>query len=122
MELVVWNAARRLAVLVFGALTLLGAAVVYDRRLGLLPGALGGLALALLLISLVPLLRASQFLRAMSLPPKAPPAALVYRANPVGRSLEAVDRAERAVTHQAAVAFLLLALAGALAVVAAAAR
>jgi len=122
VELVVWNAARRLAVLVSGALALLGAAVAYDRRLGVLSGATAGLALALLLVALVPLLRASQFLRTMTVPPKTPAPSMVYRANPTAGDTDERDRVERSATHQSAVAFLLLALAGSLAVVAAAAR
>lgn len=119
MELVVWNAARRLAVLVTCALALVAVPFVRDARIGLLPAFSGGLALALLVVAILPLLRASRLLRVAHRPPKIPPAAMVYRANSVE---EDRDPAERSATHQAALALMLLALAGALTVVAAAAR
>lgn len=119
MELVVWNAARRLAVLVACALALVAVPFVRDARIGLLPAFSGGLALALLAVAVLPLLRASRLLRVAHRPPKTPPAAMVYRAN---SAEEDRDPAERSATHQAALALMLLALAGALTVVAAAAR
>jgi hypothetical protein len=119
VEVVVWNAARRLAALVMGALSVLAIAGVSDERIRPLSAATGGLALALLLVSLLPLARASRSLRAMNRLPEQPPVRRVYRENP---SYEDCELAEREATRQAAVAFLLLALAGGLAVVAAAAR
>ena len=119
MELVVWNAARRLAVLVGCALALVAIPFVRDARIGLLPAASGGLALALLGIALLPLVRASRLLREVRRPPKTPRTAMVYRASAAD---EDRDPEERSATHQAAMALMLLALAGALTVVAAAAR
>ena len=119
MELVVWNAARRLAVLVVCALVLVSVPFVRDARIGLLPAASGGLALLLLGVALLPLVRASRLLREAQRPPKTPPAAMVYRAS---STEEDRDPEERLATHQAAVALMLLAMAGALTVVAAAAR
>jgi len=119
VELVVWNAARRLAILVVCALALVAVPFVRDARIGLLPAASGGLALLLLGVALLPLYRASQLLREAHRPPKAPAAAMVYRAS---AAEEDRDPEERSATHQAAVALMLLALAGALTVVAAAAR
>ena len=119
VELVVWNAARRLAVLVVCALVLVSVPFVRDARIGLLPAASGGLALALLGVALLPLVRASRLLREARRPPKTPPAAMVYRAS---ATEEDRDPEERSATHQAAMALMLLALAGALTVVAAAAR
>jgi hypothetical protein len=119
VELVVWNAARRLAVLVLGALILASVPFVRDARIGLLPAASGGLAMALLVVALLPLTRASRLLREAHRPPKPPPAALVYRAS---AGEEDRDPEERSATHQAAVALMLLALAGAFTIVAAAAR
>ena len=119
MELVVWNAARRLAVLVVCALALVAVPFVRDARIGVLPAASGGLALTLLVLALLPLTRASRLLRQARRPPKLPPAALVYRAS---AGEEDRDPEERSATHQAAVALMLLAVAGALTVVAAAAR
>jgi hypothetical protein len=119
VELVVWNAARRLAILVVCALALVAVPFVRDARIGLLPAASGGLALALLAAAVLPLVRASRLLREAQRPPKAPPAAMVYRAS---STEEDRDPEERSATHQAAVALMLLALAAALTVVAAAAR
>ena len=119
VELVVWNAARRLAVLVGCALVLVSVPFVRDPRIGVLPAASGGLALVLLGVALLPLLRASRLLREARRPPKPPPAAMVYR---VRSTEEDRDPEERSATHQAAVALMLLAMAGALTVVAAAAR
>ena len=119
VELVVWNAARRLAVLVVCALALVAVPFVRDARIGVLPAASGGLALTLLVLALLPLTRASRLLRQARRPPKLPPAALVYRAS---AGEEDRDPEERSATHQAAVALMLLAVAGALTVVAAAAR
>jgi hypothetical protein len=119
VELVVWNAARRLAVLVVAALAMVAVPFVRDARIGPLPAACGGLALALFVVALLPLARATRLLRDVRQPPRRPPAALVYRASPTE---EDHDPAERAATHQAAIAFLLLALAASLTVVTAAAR
>jgi hypothetical protein len=119
MDVVIWNAARRLAALVMGALAILAITGMYDERIRPLSAATAGLALTLLVVSLVPLFRASRSRRGMNSPVRQPPAARVYRENP---SQEDRERAERAATHHGAVAFLLLALAGSLAVVAVAAR
>lgn len=119
MDLVVWNAARRLAVLVVCALILVSVPFVRDARISVLPAASGGLALVLLGVALLPLVRASRLLRDVHRAPQAPPAAMVYRAS---AGEEDRDPAERSATHQAAMALMLLALAGALTVVAAAAR
>jgi hypothetical protein len=119
VELVVWNAARRLAVLVVCALALVSVPFVRDARIGVLPAASGGVALVLLGLALLPLVRASRLLRAARRPPTTPPPAMVYRAS---SAAEDRDPEERLATHQAAVALMLLALAGALTIVAAAAR
>jgi hypothetical protein len=119
VELVVWNAARRLAVLVVCALALVSVPFVRDARISLLSAASWGLALVLLGVALLPLMRASRHLREARRPPKTPPTAMVYRTS---STEEDRDPEERSATHQAAVALMLLALAGALTVVAAAAR
>lgn len=119
MELLVWNAARKLAWLVLGALAIVSVPFAMDTRIGVLPAASGGIAVALLLVSLVPLRRAACLLRRLHAAPKLVPAAAVYRAS--ARSID-LEPEEREATHQSAVALLLLALAAALVVVAAAAR
>jgi hypothetical protein len=119
VELVVWNAARRLAVLVMGALVLVAVAFVRDGRIRGLPAVTGALAVGLFVVALRPLLRASRHLRDARRPPERPAAAMAYRA---GASVEDRDPVERSATHEAATALMLLALAGALTVVAAAAR
>ncbi|HEY3820589.1 MAG TPA: hypothetical protein VGL81_25660 [Polyangiaceae bacterium] len=119
MELVVWNAARRLAVFVVCALALVAVPFVRDARIGLLPAISGGLAMGLVLVALLRLGRASRLLREAQRPPKPTPAAMVYRS---GLGPEDRDPVERAATHQAALSLMLLAFAGALTVVAAAAR
>jgi hypothetical protein len=119
VELVVWNAARRLAILVVGALLCVAVPFVVDARIGTLPAAAGGLAVALLVAAVVPLVRARRMLHVAAQPPDAPPASEAYRAS---AKAEDLDPVERAATHHAAIAFLLLALAGSLVIVAAASR
>jgi hypothetical protein len=119
MELVVWNAARRLAWLVIGSLVCVAVPFVHDSRIGPVPAAAGGLALALLAASVFPLLRARRMLVVAARPDDVPPASQAYRANPKGDDRDPV---ERAATHHAAIALILLAVAGSLVVVAAAAR
>jgi hypothetical protein len=119
VEVAVWNAARRLLILVLAALTGLAVTAVCDGRVRPVTATAGGLALAFVCASFVPLLRASRSLRAMQGAIEQPSAARVYRANPSDVDCE---RAERDAIHHAAVAFVLLALAGSLSVVAAAAR
>jgi len=119
MDRVVWSAARRLAVLVSVALASVAIPFVADARIRTLPALAGGLALALFVASLAPLRRAGQMIRASERPGDLPPAGLAYRAS--ARAPDH-DPDERAATHHAANAFLLLAVAGALVVVAAASR
>jgi hypothetical protein len=120
VELVIRSAARRLAILVAGALVLASVPFVRDAHIGALPAAMGGLAIALLAAALLPLARATRLLRQPSHPAKPPPAAMVYRT--VATDEDDSDPAAGAATRPAAVAFLLLALAAALTIVAAAAR
>ncbi len=119
MELVVWNAARRLALIVAGAMLLVAVPFVRDARVGPLPGVAGAVAFALLALSLVPLVRARRLLRLAAQPPAPPAASRTYRAS---AKAEDLDPVERAATHHAAIALVLLAFAGSLVVVAAAAR
>jgi hypothetical protein len=119
VELVVWNAARRLAWLVIGSMVCVAVPFVHDARIGTLPAAVGGLALALLAASVFPLLRARRMLVAAARPPGVPRASQAYRAN---AKADDMDPVERAATHHAAIALILLAVAGSLVVVAAAAR
>jgi hypothetical protein len=119
VELVIWSAARRLAVLVAGALLLASVPFVRDAHIGALPAVTGGLAMALLAAALLPLARATRLLRRGSPPAKAPPVAMVYRTVATDDDDGLV---EGAAARPAAVAFLLLALAAALTIVAAAAR
>jgi hypothetical protein len=119
VELVVWAAARRLALIVAAALSCVAVPFVHDARIGPLPAVTGGLAVALLAASLLPLRSAGRMIREAARPAPVPVAAEVYRAS---AKAEDSDGVERAATHHAAVAFLLLAAAGSLLVVAAAAR
>lgn len=116
----IWSAARRLAVLVAGALVLASVPFVRDAHIGALPAVTGGLAIALLAAALLPLARATRLLRQVSPPAKVPPAAMVYRT--VATDEDDGGLAEGAAARPAAMAFLLLALAAALTIVAAAAR
>jgi hypothetical protein len=119
VEWLVWSAARRLAWLVLGALLIVSVPFVAQARIGLLSAATGGLAVALLASSLLPLLRAGRMLRHLHAPPKVGRAHEVYRAN---ARAEDPDPEEREATHQSAVALLLLALSAALTIVTAASR
>lgn len=116
----IWSAARRLAILVAGALMLASVPFVCDAHIGALPAATGGLAIALLAGALLPLARATRLLRQSSQPAKVPPVAMVYRT--VATDEDDGGPVEGAATRSAAVAFLLLALAAAFTIVAAAAR
>lgn len=119
VELVVWAAARRLALIVLAALSCIAIPFVQDARIGTLPAVVGGLGVALLVASLPLLARARREIREAGQPAPVPVAAEVYRASAKAPDSDGV---ERAATHHAAVAFLLLAAAGSLLVVAAAAR
>src|SRR5262249_14801813 len=116
---VLWNAARRLALLVVASLGLVATPFVRDARIGILPAAAAGIALALLAVAVVPMARARRFLRKTAEPPPAAAAADVYRTS--ARDLDH-EAEESGATRDAAIAFLLLAVSGALTVVAAAAR
>jgi hypothetical protein len=120
MHLVLWNAARRLAFLVVGSLGLVAAPFVVDARVGAVPAVTATVAVALLVIALFPIVRARRFVRRAAEPAPATPAAAVYRTSArVGVDHEAD---ESGAAREAAIAFLLLAVSGALVVVAAAAR
>ncbi len=119
MERMLWSAARRLAFLVVGSLLLVAVPFALDARVGPLPAVCGALALALLGAAVLPLLRAGRGVHELDAGPKIPLVADVYR---TPASAPDTDATERVAAHHAAVAFLLLALAGSLVVVAAAAR
>lgn len=114
-----WSAARRLAWLVAGTLALVAIPFVLDARIGVLPAASGGLAITLLAVALLPLLHARQILRACAAPAKVPAAVDVYRTSALPTDHEP---AQARATRDAALALLLLSVAGALTIVAAAAR
>jgi hypothetical protein len=119
MHLVLWNAARRLAWLVAASLGLVATPFVCDARIGTMPAATVGIAVALLAVAAWPMARARRFLRKAAEVPPAAAAADVYRTSARGVDHEPE---ESEATHGAAIAFLLLALSGALTIVAAAAR
>jgi hypothetical protein len=119
MEAALWSAVQRLRWLV---LITLGCAVlpfVLGSRIDVFSAIAGGLAVALLAASVLPMTLAARRMRGGSsaaaeasfLPP--------YRTNPRAPDDHPI---ERSATRPAAIAFLLLALSGALLVVAAAAR
>ncbi len=110
-----WSAARRLAMLVAGSLALVAVPFVRGARVGALAAVAGGIAVALLATALVPLLRARRILRTET--GRAPGG--VYRAS--ARTPDR-DPLERAAVRHAATALRLVAVAGALTVVAAASR
>jgi hypothetical protein len=119
VDLIVFSAARRLALLVSVALAFVAVPFVRDARVGTLPAFSGAIAVALLCGALVPLLRARRLLQKAHMAPKSPATPMVYRESARGLDDEP---AEREATHQAAVALLLLAFAASLTVVSAAAR
>jgi hypothetical protein len=115
-----WNAARRLAWLVAVSLGLVATPFVADARIGALPAAAAGIAVALLAIAAIPMLRARRFLRrAGEVSPVAPPGE-VYRTS--ARQSADAEPDESGATREAVIAFLLLSMAGALTIVAAASR
>jgi hypothetical protein len=116
VDLLVWSAARRLTLLVAGSLAIVLLVFARGAHVGALAAITGAVALALLGSSLVPLVRARRILHEGS-PPT--PGTGVYRA-----SARAPDRdpQERAAVRHAALALMLVAVAGALTVVAAASR
>jgi hypothetical protein len=125
MERVLCNAVRRLALLVAATLAIVGARFVAGGvgRIGALAAATGGLAFTLLASSFVPLALAARSLPRATLVPDRPAPAHVYRANARAPYADAErETAESRAIHAAAVAFLLLSLSAALAVVAAASR
>jgi hypothetical protein len=119
MHLVLWNAARRLALLVVGSLGLVATPFVCDARIGALPAVAAAVALALLGIAVIPMARARRFLRKTVEPSAPAPTAEVYRTS--ARSVDH-EAEESDATREAAIAFLLLAVSGAFTIVAAAAR
>jgi hypothetical protein len=112
------SAARRLAMIVACEVVLVALALLRDPRIGGLPGISAGLGLALFVASLPPLARATHIVRAGQRPIAAT-AAKVYRTS--ARNPDR-DVAERAATRYSAAALMLLAVAGAVTVVAAASR
>jgi hypothetical protein len=116
VDLLVWSAARRLALLVAGSLVFVAVPFALAGRIGSLAAVSGASAVALLVTALLPLLRARRILRDDA---QATPDRGVYRA-----SARAADRdpLERAAVRHAAIALMLVAVAAALTIVAAAAR
>jgi hypothetical protein len=98
---------------------LVALALLRDPRIGGLPGISAGLGLALFVASLPPLARATHIVRAGQRPTEVSTAAKVYRTS--ARDPDR-DLAERAATRYSAAALMLLAVAGAVTVVAAASR
>ena len=116
MHLLVWSAARRLALLVAGSLVFVAVPFVVCRHIGMLAAISGAGAVTLLATSLVPLFLAQRALRRAD---RGIAGAEVYRtsARPPDR-----DASERAAVHGAAIALMLVSMAAALTVVAAASR
>ena len=111
--------ARRLAILVAAALLIVAVPFVVDGRVRTLPAACAAMALGLLLGALTPLGQALRLLRLAEQRSPAPSASTAYRA---GTREADTEPTESLAIRQAAVALLLLSLAGSLTVVAAAAR
>jgi hypothetical protein len=125
MERVLWNAARRLAMLVAATLAIVGVRFVAGglARVGALAAAMGGLAFALFAASFVPLALAARSMRREARLPDRPAPARVYRESARTPYADAArEAAESQAIHAAAVAFLLLSMSAALTVVAAASR
>jgi hypothetical protein len=116
VDLLVWSAARRLTLLVAGSLTIVLAVFARGAHVGTLAGIAGASAVALLGSALLPLVRARRILHEDG-PPT--PETGVYRAS---ARIPDRDPLERAAIRHAAIALMLVAVAGALTVVAAAAR
>jgi hypothetical protein len=116
VDLLVWSAARRLTLLVAGSLAIVLAVFARGAHVGALAAIAGASALALLVGSLLPLVRARRLLHEGAQPT---PDTGVYRAS--ARSPDR-DPQERAAVRHAAIALMLVAIAGALTVVAAASR
>jgi hypothetical protein len=115
-----WNAARRLAWLVAVSMGLVATPFVANARIGALPAATAGVAVALFAVAAVPMVRARRFLRKAGEPSPGAAAAAVYRTS--ARSSVDHESDESGATREAAIAFLLLSVAGALTIVAAASR
>lgn len=113
------NGARRLAILVAGALLLVSVPFVIDGRVRTLPAACAAMALGLLLGALTPLGQSLRLLRLAEQLGPAPSASTAYRASTREADTEPT---EKLAIRQAAMALLLLSMAGALTVVAAVAR
>jgi hypothetical protein len=120
MHLVLWNAARRLAFLVVGSLGLVSTPFVFDARVGAVPGVTAAVAVALLFIAAIHIVRARRFVLRAAEPAPAIRAGAVYRTS--ARFGVDHEADESGAAREAAIAFLLLAVSGALVVVAAAAR
>jgi hypothetical protein len=119
----VWNAARRLAYLVAGALALVGALLVRDAigyRGGLFAELSAGFAACLVLGALVAILRVRRLFAQSSPPPAAPEDP--YRQNARTLADEPQEPENARATRCAAGALVALAIAGAFVVVAAASR
>jgi len=117
VEELIWSAAKRLAVLVAGSLALVAVAFSLDRHVRPFAGASAGLALACVAMSLVALAQARRLQRVETLPEPLAPSS-IYRTNASAPQEVDLTRA----TRSAAIAFVLLSLAGAMTIVAAAAR
>ena len=123
MERLVWYAARRLAFLVGWALAVTGALLVRDallRRGALFADVLAAIAASLTVLAFVAILRARPFFARADRTP--PPRSDPYRQNAHVHDDDAVESDRARATRQAAGALFALAIAGALAVVAAASR
>jgi len=116
VDLLVWSAARRLALLVVGSLVFVAVPFALAGRIGALSAGAGTTAVVLLVTALWPLLRARRILDEDA---PSTPAAAVYRSS--ARHLDR-DPQERAAVRHAAVALMLLAAAAAFTIVAAASR
>lgn len=119
MEHVLWNAARRLLLMVFVASAFVAVPFVIDGHMRTLPAVSGALALALLAAALLPMIRARRLLQQADTPEPPPAASMAYRTS--ARAVEDDATADRA-ARAAALAFAMLCLAATLTIVAAAAR
>jgi hypothetical protein len=122
MHLVLWSAGRRLAVLVSGSMVVVAVSYVSDRPVGPLPAATWCASLLLLVLGLISLARARHYLRQCEMPLPAPHPPEVYRTNAVDRADGDRPIEESGAARAVAIALVVLALSGALTIVAAASR
>jgi hypothetical protein len=123
VDRLVWNAARRLAYLVFGALALVGVLLVRDalsRRAVLLADVFAAAATSLALGALVAMAHARRFFARAQGPTR--PRSGPYREGLEGLTDDPGEPQRARATRSAAAALLALAVAGALMLVAAASR